>query len=278
MRGGQASLRDALELLEQPLPEHADGSSIKPITFKREIFLCNLGFRYATDAPKVLLDLNLKISKGSRIGFIGTTGSGKSTLLDIVMGLLQPTEGSLIVDDEVITTENQRAWQVHIAHVPQDIFLADTSISENIAFGIPAEVINHARIRQVAQEAQIASMIESWDKQYNTRVGERGIRLSGGQRQRIGIARALYKQADVIVLDEATSALDNITERAVMGAIGSIKKDTTILIVAHRITTLSGCEQVVELENGAVKRIGSYDEIVGELSQSSLYDLKIKAP
>ena len=194
---------------------------------------------------------------------MGTTGSGKSTLLDIVMGLLAPTEGTFEVDGQVITTSNHRAWQAHIAHVPQAIFLADSSIEENIAFGQQKNKIDHERVRRAASQAQIADIIETWPNGYQTIVGERGIRLSGGQRQRIGIARALYKQADVIVFDEATSALDNETERAVMQAIENLGDELTILIVAHRLTTLSSCTQIVELSEGCVKRVGTYADIVG---------------
>jgi ABC-type bacteriocin/lantibiotic exporter with double-glycine peptidase domain len=263
MRGGQSSLSDALDLLDQPLPDYVETSSA-PISFRREIVLDNLVFSYTTQGPPVLQGLGLNIPKGSRIGFIGSTGSGKSTLLDIIMGLLQPTEGSLAIDNVVITPQNHRAWQKHIAHVPQTIFLADTTIAENIAFGIPLEKIDYCRIQQAAQQAQIAKTIESWSGQYNTLVGERGVRLSGGQRQRIGIARALYKQVDVIVLDEATSALDNDTEQAVMQAIEGLNDKMTILMVAHRLTTLKNCTQIVELGDGVVKRIGTYADIIGQ--------------
>ena len=263
MRGGQASLSDALDLLDQPLPDYVEISST-PIPFRHEIVLNNLVFNYTTQGPLVLQGLGLNIPKGSRIGFIGSTGSGKSTLLDIIMGLLQPTEGSLAIDNVVITPQNHRAWQKHIAHVPQTIFLADTTIAENIAFGVPLEKIDYSLIRQAAQKAQIAETIESWSGKYNTVVGERGVRLSGGQRQRIGIARALYKQVDVIVLDEATSALDNDTERAVMQAIEGLNDKITILMVAHRLTTLKNCTQIVELGDGVVKRIGTYADIIGQ--------------
>ena len=263
IRGGQASLADALELLDQPLPAYADAPLSSAIPFQHSIILNNLAFKYSENTPWVLQHgLNLSISKGNRIGFIGTTGSGKSTLLDIIMGLLQPTEGSLVVDGVNITEQNHRSWQAHIAHVPQDIFLADTSIAENIAFGTPLEKIDHARMRQAAQKAQIAQTIESLDKQYNTLVGEQGVRLSGGQRQRIGIARALYKQSDVIVFDEATSALDNDTELAVMDAIENLDDEVTLIIVAHRLTTLKKCTQIVELADGKIVRVGSYQKIV----------------
>jgi len=269
IRGGQASLQDTLELLDQPLPDYADQPPTQALPFHHNINLKHLGFRYTPQTPYVLRQLDLTIPKGSRIGFIGTTGSGKSTLLDIVMGLLQPTDGFLEVDGLTITPNNNRAWQSHIAHVPQAIFLADSTIEENIAFGVPKDQINHQRVREAAQQAQIADIIETWPKQYQTFVGERGIRLSGGQRQRIGIARALYKQADVIIFDEATSALDNETEEAVMQAIESLSQDLTLLIIAHRVTTLKNCTQIVELGGGGIKRSGSYQDIVDQAATTS---------
>ena len=264
IQGGQASLQDALELLDQPMPDYADQPPAKPIPFQHQIDLKDLSFLYTPHTPLVINNLNLTIPKGSRFGFIGVTGSGKSTLLDIVMGLLQPTEGSLQIDEESITTSNNRAWQAHIAHVPQAIYLADSTIEENIAFGIPKGKIDFNRVKIAAEQAQIADIIETWPKKYKTYVGERGIRLSGGQRQRIGIARALYKQADVIIFDEATSALDNETEQAVMQAIETLGQDLTVLIIAHRLTTLKNCDQIVELADGGIKRIGTYDEIVSK--------------
>jgi len=265
MRGGQASLVEVLNLLDQPLPAYVDTASSTPISFTNSIALSHLAFKYIENTPWVLQpNFNLSIPKGSRIGFIGATGSGKSTLLDIIMGLLQPDSGSLAIDGVNITEQNLSGWQVHIAHVPQAIFLADISIAENIAFGVPVEQIDHAQVRQAAQKAQISQTVESWSKQYNTLVGEQGVRLSGGQRQRIGIARALYKNADVIVFDEATSALDNDTERAVMEAIENLDDELTILIVAHRLTTLKNCTQIVELEDGQITRMGSYSDIVDQ--------------
>jgi ABC-type bacteriocin/lantibiotic exporter with double-glycine peptidase domain len=264
IQGGQASLQDTLELLDQPLPDYADQPAAQPLPFKHNISLKQLAFRYSPQTPHVLKHINLTIAKGSRVGFIGTTGSGKSTLLDIVMGLLQPTDGTLEIDGQPVMPTNNRAWQAHIAHVPQAIFLADSSIEENIAFGVPMDQIDHQRVRQAAQQAQIADSIESWPKQYKTFVGERGIRLSGGQRQRIAIARALYKQADVIIFDEATSALDNETEKAVMHAIEGLSKDLTVLIIAHRLTTLKNCTQIVELGEVGIKRTGSYQYIVNQ--------------
>jgi ATP-binding cassette subfamily B protein len=261
--GGQASLVDVLVLLEQPLPVHtADPAS--PIPFGREIRLRDVHFRYGTQAPWVLRGIDLTIPRGSRVGFTGTTGSGKTTLLDIVMGLLAPTNGVLEIDGVAIDEGNRRSWQAHIAHVPQAIFLADTTIAENIAFGVPREEVTQERIRGAARQARIAETIDAWRDGYDTVVGERGMRLSGGQRQRIGIARALYKQADVIVFDEATSALDDDTERSVMEAIDSLGQGISILIVAHRTSTLRNCDQIVELRNGVIHRVGTYATMFGQ--------------
>jgi len=253
IQGGLASLQGTLELLDQPLPAYVNQPPAKYLTFQSEITLKQISFRYSSETPWIFKDLSLTIPKGSRVGFIGTTGSGKSTLLDIIMGLLQPTEGDLEIDNQVVTPANYRAWQAHIAHVPQAIFLADSTIEENIAFGIPKDQIDSLRVRQAAQQAQVAVVIESWPDQYQTIVGERGVRLSGGQRQRIGIARALYKQADVIIFDEATSALDNETEQSVIQAIEGLNKDLTLLIIAHRISTLKNCTQIVDLGQRVIK-------------------------
>lgn len=273
IRGGQASLNGALDLLDQSFPTYIDEPAQPPMPFEHSITLNNLTFQYAKDAPWVLQHgISFNIAKGSRIGFIGATGSGKSTLLDIIMGLLQPSSGSLAIDGVNITGQNYRGWQAHIAHVPQTIFLADTSIAENIAFCVPVAQIDYARVRQAAQKSQIAETIESWDKQYNTLVGEHGVRLSGGQRQRIGIARVLYKQADVIVFDEATSALDNVTERAVMASIENLSDQLTIIMVAHRLTSLKNCTEIVELEDGRIKRSGSYIDIIVRSNQSEKED------
>ena len=269
LQGGQASLRDVLELLDQPLLESSVKEVDGPLPFHKQLEIKDLSFRYTPSSSDVLRQLNLTIPKGSRVGFIGATGSGKSTLLDIVMGLLQPTDGSMEVDGQKITLENLGAWQRHIAHVPQSIYLSDATISENIAFGVQKEKIDHERVRKAAMQAQMAELVESWPGQYQTIVGERGVRLSGGQRQRIGIARALYKQADVIIFDEATSALDNETEQAVMQSIESLGNDLTVLIIAHRLTTLKNCTQIVELADGGIKRIGSYEEIVSKEKKNS---------
>jgi ATP-binding cassette subfamily B protein len=270
LKGGQNSLEDVLDLIKQPLPSHSNEQMPEPIKFKSSIRLNNIGFRYLDEGPQVLRNISFEIQKGSRVGIMGVTGSGKSTLLDIVMGLLLPTTGTLEIDGASITAENFRAWQIHIAHVPQAIFLADISIAENIAIGVPLEKIDIRRVKYAAQKAQIAQTIESWERQYQTLVGERGVRLSGGQRQRIGIARALYKKANVIVFDEATSALDNETEAAVMEAINAIGDDITVLMVAHRLTTLERCDQILEIQNGRIKSA----KVLNRLSPALKTDFK----
>jgi ABC-type bacteriocin/lantibiotic exporter with double-glycine peptidase domain len=271
IRGNEQNVLDALNLLEQPMPELPAGpAAAKPLDFRSAIEIRDLSYRYSSSTPMVLKGLNLKLPKGCRVGFIGETGSGKSTLLDILMGLLEPTAGSLLIDGVKIDSYGlRRSWQSHIAHVPQSIFLADDSIGANIAFGVEPRSIDTQRVAQAARRAQIAGTVEGWTAGYDTRIGERGVRLSGGQRQRIGIARALYKQADVLIFDEATSALDNTTEAEVMRAIDALDKDLTILMVAHRLTTLRGCDTIVELKNGTVARIGTYDEIIGAQSMQA---------
>lgn len=262
IKGASASFEDVLNLLNQPLPEYTDKILPKPISFKKEIKLTNLNFRYTKESPWVLKNLNLSFTKGSRIGFIGATGSGKSTLLDIVMGLLPATSGKLMIDQQTIDSKNRRAWQAHIAHVPQNIYLSDSTIAENIAFGVLKEKIDLQQVKKAAQQAQIAEVIEDWKDGYQTFVGERGVRLSGGQRQRIGIARALYKKANVLIFDEATSALDNETEQEVMKAIEELGKEITVLIIAHRLTTLKGCNKIVKLDGNNAALILSYENIV----------------
>jgi ABC-type multidrug transport system fused ATPase/permease subunit len=269
LQSGRSTLVDVLDLLRQPLPDSLNLERNEALSFTRDISFQRVGFRYGEDLPWVVKDFSYSISKGSRIGFIGTTGSGKSTLLDILMGLLSPSSGTLAIDGLPVSPATTRSWQKHIAHVPQSIFLADTTVKENIAFGVPAELIDDQRVRVAAKRAQIADSIESWPQGYETMIGERGVRLSGGQRQRIGIARALYKDADVVVFDEATSALDSETERAVMDSIANLDKELTIIMVAHRLTTLSACSQIVELVGGKIKRIGTYQEIVGRTGNAN---------
>ncbi|MDA9006510.1 ABC transporter ATP-binding protein/permease [Litoricola sp.] len=261
IKGSQASLQDTLAMLDQKMQPSTVTS---PLDFKRKIHINNMSFRYDDNTPWVVKNLSLQIPRGKKFGFIGTTGSGKSTLLDIVMGLLEPTEGELLIDGVAVNNANARGWHAHIAHVPQTVFLADSSIAENIAFGCPKNKIDLDRVKEAASQAQISEVIESLPEKYDTFVGERGVRLSGGQRQRIGIARALYKDADVLIFDEATSALDTETENAVMQTIDALSNEFTILIIAHRLSTLRCCNQIVELKNGNISAIGSYEGLIGQ--------------
>ncbi|MDH5719756.1 MAG: ABC transporter ATP-binding protein/permease [Spirochaetia bacterium] len=261
IKNSQASFSDILSSLEKPLPSRTQYFHKDPLPFSEKIQLRNLAFRYQKEMQLILDKVSLDIPKGSRIGFIGATGSGKSTFIDIIMGLLEPTEGSITVDEQEINEKNIRAWQLNIAHVPQSIYLSDSSIAENIALGVPFEDIDHEKIKQAAKQAQISNFIENLKDGYGTYVGERGIRLSGGQRQRIGIARALYKDAKVIVFDEATSALDNETEKAIMKSINLLGNDLTILMIAHRLSTVKNCDKIIELEDGKILREGSYKEL-----------------
>jgi len=262
--GTHASIADTLELLDQPLPVEALKSAPTPLAFRDTICFDSVYFRYGSDSPWVLRDFSLNISKGSRIGLVGSTGSGKSTVLDLLMGLTEPTEGTILIDGHPLTSsDRRRAWQQIIAHVPQSIYLADGTLVENIAFGVLPDEVDMSRVRQVARQAQIAEFIESRAGGYNAFVGERGICLSGGQRQRIGIARALYKKAEVLIFDEATSALDNRTEKNLMKTVEGLNRNLTIVMVAHRLSTVKRCETIVELEQGQIIAQGSYDQLLG---------------
>lgn len=260
--GSKAALADVMALLDQPLPAQAGQPEPEPLKLRDAIRFDNVGFRYGSNGPLVLDGINLTIPKGARVGFIGSTGSGKSTALDLLMGLLEPTQGQILVDGQPVSLQHQRAWQRSVAHVPQSIFLVDSTIAENIAFGIPPEQIDLERVRRAAKQARIAEFIESRPEAYSAIVGERGVRLSGGQRQRIGIARALYKQVSVLIFDEATSALDNETEQAVMQAIEGLSEDLTILIIAHRITTLKNCNVIIKLDGGKIAAHCTYEQII----------------
>lgn len=254
IRARRVALGHVLEMLDQPLPQASLKHCSRPLQLKKALQVKQLSFRYGDQEPFVLNGIDLEIRWGERIGIIGTTGSGKSTLLDILMGLIEPTSGSILVDgDDLYATEYPnflQDWRSTIAHVPQNIYLSDSTIAENIAFGVPKDQIDMARVRKAAEQSQIAGFIDSSTEGYKCFVGERGIRLSGGQRQRIGIARALYRQAQVLVLDEATSALDNDTEAAVMGAMQGLSSNLTVIMIAHRLNTIRQCNRVLEVKDG----------------------------
>ena len=262
LSASRASLEDALTLLDQPLPEKVNALPPPPLDFQKDIRFESVYFRYNQKGPFILEEFELKIPRGARVGFVGPTGSGKSTTLDLLMGLLAPTMGRILVDGLPLNGESLWAWQRGIAHVPQNIFLADTTVAENIAFGQPFETIDMTRVQQAARKAHISEFIENnTEEGYNVLIGERGIRLSGGQRQRIGIARALYKDASVLIFDEATSSLDNATEADVMDAVERLGNDLTILIIAHRITTVRKCDMIVKVEHGRAA-LCSYEQLL----------------
>lgn len=247
------------------------GSSIDPLQIERpetgldlqkDLCFDQVWFRYSNDADWVLKDLNLSVVARTTIGIVGSTGSGKSTVADLILGLLRPQKGAILVDGQPLTGERLQRWQQTIAHVPQSIFLADATIAENIAFGIPMDQIDIEQVYKAARLAQIDEFVQGLPAQYDTYVGERGIRLSGGQRQRIGIARALYRKASVIVFDEATSALDNVTEKEVMAAINGLSSQFTIILIAHRLSTVENCDRIFELDQGKVVCSGTYQELM----------------
>ncbi|WP_448570593.1 ABC transporter ATP-binding protein [Trichothermofontia sp.] len=262
IRGDQRSAEDVLDLLDQSVPAIALQPAPPALEWQSAIAFAGVSFRYGEDGPWVLTEVSFKIAKGMRVGLVGTTGSGKSTTVDLLMGLLTPTQGEVWVDGMPLVGEYCRAWQQAIAHVPQHIYLADTTIAENIALGVPKAAIDLVRVQQAAAQAQIAAFIEELPEGYWAELGERGIRLSGGQRQRVGIARALYRRASVLVFDEATSALDNATEKSVMGAINQLGGDLTVILIAHRLSTVQDCDLIIEFERGRVVAQGTYEELL----------------
>jgi HlyD family secretion protein len=228
---------------------------------REEIRVKGVSFQYATDRSPALDDVNLTIPARATVGLVGANGSGKTTLMDLIAGLLVPTAGELQVDGIVLGDTNRAAWQARIAYVPQNVFLLDSSIAQNVAFGIPPNAIDRPRMMQAARLAQLEDFITTLPERYNHRVGEHGIRLSGGQRQRIGIARALYKEAPVLLLDEAMSALDGMTEAELTTALEALRGRCTIILIAHRLSMVRWCDVIFQLDGGRISGSGSYDEL-----------------
>jgi ATP-binding cassette subfamily B protein len=253
IKSGTSSLDSILDLLAQPYILNSQGSA--KLNFKKDIVLKGIAFKYQPENSLILKNVDLVIPKGARIGIIGSTGSGKSTLLDILMGLLEPTEGDILIDGVPIDRNNLIMWQQNISHVPQSIFLTDGTISENIAFGVPKKSIDQKLVIDCAKKAQIDMLIDGWVEGYDTNIGERGIKLSGGQKQRIGIARAIYKSSEVIIFDEATSSLDTETEKNVMKSIDDLDQLLTVIIVAHRTSTLINCDKIYKIIDGSLVEI-----------------------
>jgi ABC-type bacteriocin/lantibiotic exporter with double-glycine peptidase domain len=248
------SVRDGKEI---------DHAIAKRMDFRESIKVSGISFRYSKELPLVLQNINFTIPKHSMIGIAGKTGSGKTTLIDILLGLHVPQLGGIYVDDLKVTNDNLRGWQQNLGYIPQSIYLINDSVSSNVAFGVPRAEIDLEKVRYACHMAQIDIFIEEeLPEKYETKVGERGVRLSGGQKQRLGIARALYRNPDILIMDEATSALDGHTEEAVMRAIDSLMGVKTIIMIAHRISTLRNCDAIYLIENGEITDEGTYNELI----------------
>ena len=262
LEGQRSTFGQIIELLSLPV-EEATEAAVESLELRREITLDKITFAYPTRERRALDETSLLIPRGSMVALIGPTGSGKSTLLDILMGLLEPQEGRILIDDAPLRAGIERRWHRSIAHVPQSIFLADSTIGQNIALSLPGNPRDQGRIVESASKAQLHDFIMSLPAGYETTVGERGVRLSGGQRQRLGLARAIYKDAPILILDEATSALDDTTEAAVIASLAALRSEgRTIIIVAHRLSTIRQCDLVARLDHGRVVQFGPFGEVV----------------
>ena len=255
-RANSSQVYDVFDTLSLKNKHRGINLKSKKLIFKNSIQIKNLYFKYSDKSFNILDGININLKKGDHLGIIGSSGCGKSTLIDIFMGLIPPDKGNVFIDNTPLDIKNNynnlNYWQSIITHVPQSIFLIDGSILENIAFGIKKEEINLNKVWEVVRLAKIEDYINSLDNGINTKVGERGIYLSGGQIQRIGIARALYKDAEILILDEATSALDTITEKNVISSISDLKNKMTLITITHRLSTLEKCDQIIKLKNGKI--------------------------
>ena len=249
--GSLALLGDVIVLLDAPIVADAPPGPAGALPFREAIAFDKVCYRHP-EGVFALDGVDLVIPRGARVGITGPTGSGKSSLLDLLMGLLEPDRGTIRIDGRALDAATRASWQAQIAHVPQAVYLADASIAANIAFAVPPAAVDRDRLREVARLARIEAFVDSLPDGFDTRAGERGIRLSGGQRQRIGLARALYKRAPVLILDEATSALDDATEAAVMEGIMALGDAVTIILIAHRASTLAACDRIIRLQEGRV--------------------------
>lgn len=262
IKGNQASLsvvKDEFRVGESFAPP----PPAEALPFQERVQLDHITFTYDEAARPALHDVSFSIHKNTTVGIAGPTGCGKTTLVDVILCLLSPESGRIVVDGEPLTEEKQRAWQKNFGYVPQYIYLSDTSIRKNIAFGVPEDEIDEERVKFAAQLANLHGFVQSLELGYETTLGERGVRISGGQRQRVGIARALYHDPEIIVFDEATSALDSNTEQAVMEAIANLMHKKTIIMIAHRLSTLRECDNIVVLNEGTVDASGTYADLKG---------------
>ena len=244
--------------------EYSTASEVKEeLVFNSSIRLKDLAFSYSNESGHVLRDLNVTIKKGEVVGVVGHSGSGKTTVMNLILGFVPPTEGQVLIDDVELCEQNINSWRSHIGYVSQDVFIIDGTLVENIAFGEDLDKVDLERIDEVLKKSSLFDAVQTWKEGIHTRIGERGAKISGGQKQRIGIARALYKGAEVLLFDEATSALDNKTEKEVTDSIQKLTSDKlTMIIVAHRLSTLKHCNRILELEQGHIAKQASYEEII----------------
>ncbi|MBR7887586.1 ABC transporter ATP-binding protein [Marinomonas sp. A79] len=253
---------DLIASSKNELPDRIEKETCQGLEIKGKIELRNILFTYPGKNKPALVDLNINIDVNSTVGIVGSSGAGKSTVIDILLALISPSEGELIINGQVINELNKRAWQNEVGFVPQSIFLSEGTVMENVAFGIPVQEIDMVKVKHAIKLAHLDSLVESLEYGVHTKVGERGVQLSGGQRQRIGIARALYNDAKILVFDEATSALDGITEKMIMSAISDFNGKKTIVMIAHRLSTVKKCDQIYFMENGYVVSKGSYADLI----------------
>ncbi len=247
------------------IPSPSATSDTEPLRLRRSLELRNVGFSYEGSKRTVIDDLSLVIKANTTVAFVGSTGAGKTTTVDMILGVLDPVRGEMLVDGTRIDGGNVRRWQNTLGYVPQDIFLIDDTIRANVAFGVPPDQIDDGAIERAARMAELHDFVVSeLPNGYSTHIGERGIRLSGGQRQRVAIARALYRDPDLLVLDEATSALDSETERAVMDAVRNLAQAKTIIMIAHRLSTVRECDTIYLLDRGKIAASGTYDQLVDQ--------------
>ncbi len=266
MKANVSSVNKVLKSLEKTIYQEDLIVNKKPFKFKKEIKFKNVSYKYKTRNKMALDNINLSIKKGEKFGIIGSTGCGKTTLIDLLIGLLKPTKGEISIDNKILYDLSDQelisSWRKSISHVPQNIYLTDSTIAENIAFIDNKENINYSKLKKVAKLAKIDEFINTLPLGYQSIVGERGLNISGGQRQRIGIARALYKNSQILVFDEGTSALDNQTETSVINSINNLSKNLTLIIVAHRLSTVKDCDIIIKLDAGKIIEIGTPDEML----------------
>ena len=267
-------IRPALDKLYEEfknLKKYNDNEDLDTLSLNKSIILNNISYNYPNSSRTALKDVSLSIPAKFTVGIVGTTGCGKTTTVDIILGLLEPQKGVLEVDGKIITKKNSRSWQRSIGYVPQSIYLSDNTVATNIAFGVDPKDIDQVAVEKASKIANLHNfVIGELPEQYQTIVGERGVRLSGGQRQRIGIARALYHNPEVLILDEATSALDSQTEKAVMEAVNNLSKNITIILIAHRLSTVKNCDIIFKLDKGQLISQGTFDEVISENKNSSI--------